>query len=212
MRSPRSRSTRTARRADQSDRHRSRRYLLDRRGRQKSLCLERRQRKPVRLPRQPQRPLTALGNTPTAGTVVAAASADGRFLYAQTGDKGIVDVFRINRDGSLTGTESVTVPGGVAGEGIVVARARPTPRCPPAARNLPAVGGRLGRGVVSEQAVSPNCGQPCRSFRVDADGDGGAGADGGVGGYRLAVHAAGLAARPAARVGERHVGDSGPSE
>src|SRR5664279_1228954 len=56
----------------------------------------------------------------------------------------LVDVFRINRDGSLTGTESVTVPGGVAGEGIVVARARPTPRCPPAARNLPAVGGRLG--------------------------------------------------------------------
>ena len=42
--------------------------------------------------------LTALGNTATdAGTVDAAASPDGRFLYVQTGADGIVDEFRSTR-------------------------------------------------------------------------------------------------------------------
>lgn len=64
--------------------------------------------------------LTPLGNTSTdPGTVDASASADGRFLYVQTGASGIVDEFRINADGSLTRVGSVTVPGAVGGEGIV---------------------------------------------------------------------------------------------
>ncbi len=64
--------------------------------------------------------LQALGNTSTnPGTIDAAASRDGRFLYVQTGRNGIVDGFRINADGSLTSIGSVTVPNGVAGEGIV---------------------------------------------------------------------------------------------
>jgi 6-phosphogluconolactonase (cycloisomerase 2 family) len=63
--------------------------------------------------------LTALGTTSTdPGTVDAAASADGRFLYAQTGANGIVDEFSINPNGSLTSIGSVTVPGGAGGEGI----------------------------------------------------------------------------------------------
>ncbi|MCC9307779.1 lactonase family protein [Kitasatospora sp. RB6PN24] len=66
------------------------------------------------------RTLTALGNTPTnPGTVDTAASPDGRYLYAQTGVKGIVDEFAVNADGSLTGLGSVTVPDAVGGEGIV---------------------------------------------------------------------------------------------
>jgi 6-phosphogluconolactonase (cycloisomerase 2 family) len=63
--------------------------------------------------------LHPLGNTATdAGTVDAAASPNGRFLYVQTGAAGIVDEFRVNRDGSLTAIGSVTVPGAVGGEGI----------------------------------------------------------------------------------------------
>ncbi|QMU79566.1 lactonase family protein [Streptacidiphilus sp. PB12-B1b] len=63
--------------------------------------------------------LTALGNTATnAGTVDAAASADGRNLYVQTGAAGIVDEFRVHHNGSLTAIGSVTVPGAVGGEGI----------------------------------------------------------------------------------------------
>jgi 6-phosphogluconolactonase (cycloisomerase 2 family) len=63
--------------------------------------------------------LTALGTTATdAGTVDAAASADGRHLYVQTGAKGIVDAYRINADGSLTATGSATVLGSAGGEGI----------------------------------------------------------------------------------------------
>ncbi|MEV4559554.1 beta-propeller fold lactonase family protein [Kitasatospora sp. NPDC049285] len=66
------------------------------------------------------RQLTVLGNTPTdPGTVDAAVSSDGRFLYAQTGVHGIVDEFAINDDGSLTALGSQTVPGGAGGEGIV---------------------------------------------------------------------------------------------
>ncbi|CAG6393260.1 lactonase family protein [Streptomyces cocklensis] len=67
----------------------------------------------------PHGPLTALGNTSTHdGTVDAAASSDGRTVYVQTGAEGVVDEFRVGRDGSLTGIGSVTVPGAVGGEGI----------------------------------------------------------------------------------------------
>jgi Lactonase, 7-bladed beta-propeller len=63
--------------------------------------------------------LDPLGNTPTdQGTVDAAASPDGRFLYVQAGTAGIVDAFRIAADGSLTSIGSVTVPGADGGEGI----------------------------------------------------------------------------------------------
>jgi DNA-binding beta-propeller fold protein YncE len=63
--------------------------------------------------------LAPIGLTPTrAGTVDAAASADGRFLYVQTGAAGGVDAFRVARDGTLSPVQSVTVPGAVGGEGI----------------------------------------------------------------------------------------------
>ena len=63
--------------------------------------------------------LRPLGNTSTrGGTVDAAASPDGRFLYVQTGAAGGVDAFRVNPDGSLTPAGSVTVPGATGGEGI----------------------------------------------------------------------------------------------
>jgi DNA-binding beta-propeller fold protein YncE len=62
---------------------------------------------------------TSIGLTRTDdGTVDAAASPDGRFLYVQTGARGIVDAFRVARDGSLTALGSVTVPAAVGGEGI----------------------------------------------------------------------------------------------
>jgi len=65
--------------------------------------------------------LAGLGTTSTgAGTVDAAASPDGRFLYVQTGTAGAVDAFRIRHDGGLQRVDSVTVPGAVGGEGIVV--------------------------------------------------------------------------------------------
>jgi 6-phosphogluconolactonase (cycloisomerase 2 family) len=68
----------------------------------------------------PRGSLQPLGTTATgAGTVDAAASSDGRFLYVQTGATGAVDAFRIGADGSLTGVGTVTVPGAVGGEGIV---------------------------------------------------------------------------------------------
>jgi 6-phosphogluconolactonase (cycloisomerase 2 family) len=64
--------------------------------------------------------LTLLGATTTdAGTVDAAASHDGRFLYVQTGGAGIVDEFAIGASGALTSVGSITVPGAVGGEGIV---------------------------------------------------------------------------------------------
>jgi 6-phosphogluconolactonase (cycloisomerase 2 family) len=63
--------------------------------------------------------ITLLGNTPTdGGTVDASASADGRFLYTQTGASGIVDEFRVNTNGTLTSIGSVTVPNAVGAEGI----------------------------------------------------------------------------------------------
>ena len=64
--------------------------------------------------------LTALQTINTApGTIDAAISGDGRNLYVQTGGTGTVDEFRIGRHGSLQRIGSVTVPGGVGGEGIV---------------------------------------------------------------------------------------------
>ena len=65
--------------------------------------------------------LTLTGATPTdAGTVDAAASPDGRFLYVQAGAAGHVDAFAIGQDGGLTAIGSVTVPNAVGGEGIAV--------------------------------------------------------------------------------------------
>ena len=64
--------------------------------------------------------LAPLGETPTdPGTVDSAATADGRYLYVQTGGAGIVDEFRIHRDGTLSPLGSQTVPDAVGGEGIV---------------------------------------------------------------------------------------------
>jgi 6-phosphogluconolactonase (cycloisomerase 2 family) len=66
--------------------------------------------------------LTALGGpvSTDGGTVDAAASPSGRFLYVQTGAAGIVDEFAVSPAGDLTEIGSVTVPGAVGGEGIVV--------------------------------------------------------------------------------------------
>ncbi|HSZ12986.1 MAG TPA: beta-propeller fold lactonase family protein [Solirubrobacteraceae bacterium] len=64
--------------------------------------------------------LTLLGDTPTdGGTVDAAATGDGHFLYVQTGAEGNVDEFAVAAKGALTKIGSVTVPGAVGGEGIV---------------------------------------------------------------------------------------------
>jgi hypothetical protein len=61
------------------------------------------------------------GTTATdAGTVDAAASPDGQYLYVRAGAEGIVDEFRVNPGGSLTAIGSVTVPNAVGGEGIAV--------------------------------------------------------------------------------------------
>jgi 6-phosphogluconolactonase (cycloisomerase 2 family) len=65
--------------------------------------------------------LRPVGLTPTrGGTVDAAASPDGRFLYVQTGAEGGVDAFRVGPAGELTPAGSVTVPGAAGGEGIAV--------------------------------------------------------------------------------------------
>ena len=64
--------------------------------------------------------LSLLGGTPTdPGTVDASATADGRYLYVQTGGNGVVDGFHVGVDGGLTPEGSVTVPGAAGGEGIV---------------------------------------------------------------------------------------------
>jgi 6-phosphogluconolactonase (cycloisomerase 2 family) len=63
--------------------------------------------------------LSPIARTPTRpGTVDAAASPDGRFIYVQTGADGGVDTFRVAPDGTLSPVQSVTVPGAVGGEGI----------------------------------------------------------------------------------------------
>jgi 6-phosphogluconolactonase (cycloisomerase 2 family) len=64
--------------------------------------------------------LTLEGQTSTdPGTVDAAGSADGEFLYVQTGLDGIVDEFQIASNGSLGAIGSVTVAGAAGGEGIL---------------------------------------------------------------------------------------------
>jgi 6-phosphogluconolactonase (cycloisomerase 2 family) len=64
--------------------------------------------------------LNLLGATSTdPGTVDAAASPNGQFLYVQAGKDGNVDEFRVNADGTLTAIGSVTVAGAAGGEGIV---------------------------------------------------------------------------------------------
>jgi hypothetical protein len=52
------------------------------------------------------------------GTVDAATSPDGRYLYVQTGASGIVDEFAVGFGGSLAEVGSVTVANAVGGEGI----------------------------------------------------------------------------------------------
>lgn len=64
--------------------------------------------------------LSLLGDTTTdPGTVDAAPSDNGQFLYVQTGADGIVDEFHVNGNGTLTEVGSVTVPDAIGGEGIV---------------------------------------------------------------------------------------------
>jgi 6-phosphogluconolactonase (cycloisomerase 2 family) len=63
--------------------------------------------------------LTLTGQTATdPGTVDAAVTPSGRFVYVQTGGNGIVDEFAV-RGGSLTEIGHVTVAGAAGGEGIV---------------------------------------------------------------------------------------------
>jgi 6-phosphogluconolactonase (cycloisomerase 2 family) len=63
--------------------------------------------------------LTSLGTTATdAGTVDAAVTHDGQFLYVQAGKAGQVDAYHVAPDGSLAPLGSVTVPNAVGGEGI----------------------------------------------------------------------------------------------
>ena len=61
--------------------------------------------------------LAATTNT-DAGTVDAATSPSGHYLYVQTGAKGIVDEFAVGAGGALTEVGSVTVPNAAGGEGI----------------------------------------------------------------------------------------------
>jgi 6-phosphogluconolactonase (cycloisomerase 2 family) len=63
--------------------------------------------------------LTLLGDTPTdGGTVDAAVSPNGRFLYVQTGAEGNVDEFAVAGNGELSRLGAVTVPGAIGGEGV----------------------------------------------------------------------------------------------
>jgi DNA-binding beta-propeller fold protein YncE len=69
----------------------------------------------------PHGQLTLLGQTSTdPGTVDAAVSPHGRYLYVQTGANGIVDEFSVSH-GSLTEIGSVTVANAAGGEGIAAA-------------------------------------------------------------------------------------------
>ena len=63
--------------------------------------------------------LSSTGITSTdAGTVDAAVTGDGQYLYAQAGANGIVDEFHVNFNGSLSEVGTVAVPGAQGGEGI----------------------------------------------------------------------------------------------
>lgn len=67
----------------------------------------------------PFRGLTLADTTGTdPGTVDAATSPDGRYLYIQTGGSGIVDEFRVGFGGALAEIGSVTVPDAVGAEGV----------------------------------------------------------------------------------------------
>jgi 6-phosphogluconolactonase (cycloisomerase 2 family) len=64
--------------------------------------------------------LTPLGLTATdAGSVDAAVSNSGRFIYVQTGGAGVLDEFEVGTGGTLSSIGSVAVPGAIGGEGIV---------------------------------------------------------------------------------------------
>lgn len=68
---------------------------------------------------QPSGQLALVATTGTdAGTVDAASSAGGQFLYVQTGAAGIVDEFRVGPGDALTKIGSVPVTGSAGGEGI----------------------------------------------------------------------------------------------
>jgi hypothetical protein len=45
-------------------------------------------------------------------------SSDGRYLYAQTGGKGLIDAFRVNHDGIPTRIGSAAIPDAVGGQEI----------------------------------------------------------------------------------------------
>ena len=53
-----------------------------------------------------------------AGTVDAASTPYGRFLYVQAGGPGAVDEFAVGHGGFLAEIGSVTVAGAAGGEGI----------------------------------------------------------------------------------------------
>jgi 6-phosphogluconolactonase (cycloisomerase 2 family) len=61
-----------------------------------------------------------LGHTMTdPGTIDAAATPDGTYLYVQTGATGTLDSFRVQADGSLTAIHSpITVANAAGGQGI----------------------------------------------------------------------------------------------
>jgi hypothetical protein len=60
-----------------------------------------------------------LGATPTdPGTVDAAVSHDGRYLYVETGAGGIIDQFAVNGDGSLTEIGTTPVANAAGAEGL----------------------------------------------------------------------------------------------
>jgi 6-phosphogluconolactonase (cycloisomerase 2 family) len=64
--------------------------------------------------------LTLLGQTATdPGTVDAAVTPGGRFLYVQTGGNGVLDEFAVSPGGSLAEVGHLTVAGAIGGEGIV---------------------------------------------------------------------------------------------
>jgi hypothetical protein len=67
----------------------------------------------------PSGALTLAATTSTdPGTVDAAPTPGGHYLYVQTGRNGIVDEFQVGSAGALTELGSVTVPNAVGGEGI----------------------------------------------------------------------------------------------
>jgi 6-phosphogluconolactonase (cycloisomerase 2 family) len=69
---------------------------------------------------QPSGQLALLGATGTdPGTVDAAPSVGGQYLYVQTGATGTLDEFLVGPGGSLSAIGSVLVPSAVGGEGIV---------------------------------------------------------------------------------------------